>query len=266
METHKWNAEDYSQNSQIQLNLARELIAKLSLNGFEDVLDLGCGDGKVTAEIAKLVGHGSVIGVDSSASMIELATKHFPKEKNFNLSFEVMDARRLTFENRYDVVFSNAAMHWVKDHKPVVDALFKCLRQGGKILLQMGAKGGIDGFLSVVDEVISLPEWTPDFQGFEFPFGFMGVHDYQAMLSQSGFSAKRVEYLPKDVIHASQEKFKGWIRTTWVPYLERVPSEKKEQFIELIATKYIERFPLDDEGNVHVEMGMLEVEAEKLHR
>ncbi|MDF5729853.1 MAG: methyltransferase domain-containing protein [Rhizonema sp. PD38] len=263
MQTYNWNAEDYEKHSQIQQKWARELIEKLSLNGSEDVLDLGCGDGKVTVEISNVVCNGSVIGIDNSSSMITLATKQYPVEQYPNLSFQVIDARDLLFENCFDVVFSNAVLHWIKNHKPVIEGLFRSLRPGGKILLQMGAKGGISLYISVLDEILLLPEWQSYFKDFEFPYGFLGVEEYEVMLLSSCFQINRIELIPKDVTHAGKEMFKGWIRTTWMPYIERVPEEKREQFIELISTKYIAKVPIDREGYVHVAMVMLEVEAEK---
>ena len=76
MNTYSWNAADYAQHSQAQQTWARELITTLHLSANEDVLDLGCGDGKVTAELAAYVGKGSVLGVDSSLAMVELAREH----------------------------------------------------------------------------------------------------------------------------------------------------------------------------------------------
>ena len=177
MSTYTWNAEDYEKHSQAQQNWARELIDKLSLKGTEDVLDLGCGDGKVTAEISRSVENGSVIGVDNSTSMIELAVERYPSSQYSNLSFTVMDASNLSFEECFDVVFSNAALHWVKNHKPVVDGLFRSLKPSGKILLQMGGKGNASHILSVLSEIQSSPEWQPYFEGFEFPYGFLGIEE-----------------------------------------------------------------------------------------
>jgi len=263
MTTYNWNAEDYYNNSAAQQQWAKELIAKLALTGSEDVLDLGCGDGKVTYEIAQCLAKGTVIGVDNSSSMIALASQQYSVSLYPSLTFELMDARELVFENQFDVVFSNAVLHWIKDHKSVVDGLFKSLKPGGKILLQMGAKDGVSLYLSALDQVILLPEWKTYFRNFEFPYAFMGVEDYEVMLLTARFKIKRLELIAKDAIHANKEKFKGWIRTTWLPYTERVPEAKREQFIELIATKYLEIKPLDAEGNVHVPMVRLEVEAEK---
>ena len=86
MKKYSWNAEDYKQHSKNQQKWARELIARLKLKGTEDILDIGCGDGKVTAEIASDVPNGSIVGIDNSIPMIELAKKNYPTSKHPNLS------------------------------------------------------------------------------------------------------------------------------------------------------------------------------------
>src|ERR1035438_5933679 len=94
----KWNAADYAANSAAQHGWARELIARLALRGDEQVLDVGCGDGKVTAEIARVLKSGGITGIDSSRQMIEFARKTFPQAKHPNLNFQVMDARCIRSE------------------------------------------------------------------------------------------------------------------------------------------------------------------------
>ncbi|NEO17016.1 MULTISPECIES: class I SAM-dependent methyltransferase, partial [unclassified Moorena] len=76
---NQWNADDYANNSSAQLNWAKELIKKLSLMGNETLLDIGCGDGKITAKFASIINNGSVLGIDSSQTMVELARKTFRK-------------------------------------------------------------------------------------------------------------------------------------------------------------------------------------------
>src|SRR5208282_3983700 len=88
----RWNAAEYAANSTVQQSWARELIAQLHLRGDEQVLDVGGGDGKVTAEIARAVPRGSVTGIDASPQMIEFAQHTFPARKHPNLEFHVMDA------------------------------------------------------------------------------------------------------------------------------------------------------------------------------
>lgn len=264
MNTYTWNAKDYDKNSQAQQKWARELIAFLDLKGTEDILDLGCGDGKVTAEIAGLVDRGSIIGVDNSKQMIELAQEKYPLNLHPNLSFQVMDASLLTFENRFDVVFSNAVLHWVKNHQLVIQGLYKSLRVGGKILLSMGGKGGAEGIVSVMDEVRTSNKWARYFTDFEFPFTFMGIDDYHTLLNDAGFSIVRVELIPKDMTHVGKSGLEGWIRTTWLPYTGRIPEVMKNEFIDEVATNYLAIVPLTADGKAHIAMVRIEVEAEKV--
>ena len=91
----KWNAADYAANSVVQQSWARELIARLKLRGDEHILDVGCGDGKVTAEIARAVPHGTVTGIDASAEMLKFAKKTFSVAKIPNLKFKASDARAI---------------------------------------------------------------------------------------------------------------------------------------------------------------------------
>lgn len=193
MNIYTWNAKDYAFHSAAQQSWARELIAYLDVLGTEDILDLGCGDGKVSVELADLVADGSVIGVDNSEAMINLAQENYPSNKHPNLSFHIIDATKLSFENRFDVVFSNAVLHWVKNHQAVMAGMYQSLRAGGKILLSMGGKGGAEGIVSVLDDVKASSRWGQYFTHFEFPFTFPGIEEYQALLHASGFEIQRLE-------------------------------------------------------------------------
>ncbi|GIT70759.1 MAG: hypothetical protein Ct9H300mP28_05730 [Pseudomonadota bacterium] len=153
MKNYKWDAQEYEKHSQGQQKWARELIEKISLNGTENVLDLGCGDGKVTAEISKLVRKGSIIGIDNSAAMIKLATDRHSAAIYPNLSFKEMDAGNLKFDDRFDLIFSNAYCFGVKDQKPVIKGMFKSLKHGGRALLQMGGRVMLPKYLGVLSEL-----------------------------------------------------------------------------------------------------------------
>lgn len=263
MNTYSWNAKDYQSNSKAQQKWARELLADLKLTGSEDILDLGCGDGKITAEIAGLAADGSVIGVDNSTQMIALAQESYSPNQHPNLSFQVMDASALSFDVCFDLVFSNAVLHWVKNHQPVIEGLYKSLRVGGKILLRMGGKGDAEGILSIMIDVKASTKWEQYFTDFEFPFTFPGVDDYKVLLQDAGFSIIRVELIPKDMTHDGKPGLKAWIRTTWLPYTGRIPEELKDDFIEEVAEQYLTKMPLAADGKAHVAMVMIEVEAEK---
>ena len=263
MKNYKWDAREYEKNSQGQQKWARELIEKISLKGTDNVLDLGCGDGKVTADISKIVSEGSIIGVDNSAEMIKLAKERYSEAIYPNLSFQEMDVGNLQFNDRFEIIFSNAVLHWVKDQKAVIKGMFKSLKQGGRVILQMGGKGNAAGIVDVFSELQTEKKWNSYFNEFDFPFYFPETNEYKALLLDYGFTLNRIELIPKKMEHAGVEALKGWIRTTWLPYTERVPKEERERFIDIVSKEYIKRYSANSKGLINVQMIRLEVEAEK---
>lgn len=259
---HKWDAADYHKSSAAQQKWGKELIAKLALNGTERVLDIGCGDGKITAEIARRLPDGFVLGIDSSPDMIAFALQNFSLDKSPNLAFQVMDARELNFTGEFDVVFSNAALHWVIDHLPILRGVKKSLKPSGRVLFQMGGRGNAAKVFELIETLLKSPRWREYFADFSFPYGFYGPEQYTDWLISASLEPKRVELVTKDMIHSDKEKLKAWIRTTWLPYTHRIPVTQRDTFIETIATEYIDNNPLDSDGSIHVEMVRLEVEAE----
>jgi len=159
----QWDANDYAKNSSAQQKWARELITKLSLSGDESLLDIGCGDGKVTAELALNLKDGVVVGIDNSAEMIFLAKDNFPLSIYPNLSFFKQDARELSFNQEFDVVFSNAVLHWVLDHRPVLNGIYRAMKPNGRVLVQMGGKGNAASVINVVNKIIECREWQKNF-------------------------------------------------------------------------------------------------------
>lgn len=259
----RWNADDYARNSGVQAGWAEELIGKLALKGAERILDLGCGDGATTAKLAAHVPRGSVVGIDSSAEMIALALKRFPAAQNPTLRFQLADARTLPFEGAFDVVFSNAALHWVIDHRPVLAGIRRALVPGGRVLLQMGGQGNAAGVVAAAERLLADSSWARYFEGFAFPYGFHGPEEYVSWLTEAGLVALRVELIPKEAVHPSREAFEGWIRTTWIPYTQRLPEDRRPAFVTALAEAFLARHPADAAGRCLVRMVRLEVEALK---
>jgi len=172
-----WNAGDYAKHSSSQYEWAKELIPKLKLSGNEALLDIGCGDGKITVALAKNLPRGCVVGVDSSEDMITLAQSNFPQDAYPNLSFQKMDARALSFQEKFDSVFSNAALHWVIDQQSVLHGVQRSLKRGGRLLFQMGGKGNAHDILAVLDDLLREEQWQKFFGGFSFPYGFYGPEE-----------------------------------------------------------------------------------------
>lgn len=174
---YAWDAKDYSKNSQNQYQWAKELIPKLKLKGNEALLDIGCGDGKITAEIARYLPEGRVIGIDSSAQMIKLAQNTFYGKDYPNISFQVMDARKLFVQAEFDIIFSNAALHWIVDQKAVLQGVQRSLKTGGRLLFQMVGKGNAQAILGILDDLLVKKPWKEFYEDFAFPYGFFSAEE-----------------------------------------------------------------------------------------
>jgi len=260
---YHWDAEAYRTSSSNQKKWALELLSKLNLRGDERVLDIGCGDGEITAAIAQRVPRGRAVGIDSSKEMVDLATRRFPSERCPNITFLLKDAAALNFCEDFDAVFSNACLHWVIDHRPVLAGIRKCLKSSGRLLLQMGGKGNAATVLEAIDSVLKTSPWVKHFDGFVFPYAFCGPDDYRPWLEALGFNISRIELLPKDMVHQGADEFAAWLRTTWLPYTERVPEPLREEFIYEIVAAHSRIRPPDADGRIQFTMVRLEVEARK---
>ena len=282
--TAEWNAADYAANSAVQQTWARELIAQLQLRGDEHVLDVGCGDGKVTAEIARAVPRGSVVGVDASPQMIEFARKTFPRGKIPNLEFHIMDAREIggcdapsqssgrlkagdggvAATQKFDIVFSNAALHWVDDHRAFLRGAASVLRPGGRLIVSCGGKGNAHDVFVALRPEMRLKRWREFFRKLGKPYFFHNPDSYEKWLPRFGFKSRGVRLSSKDAVYDGRDGFAAWLRTTWLPYTQRVPENLRDEFVAAVMDRYIARHPLDDAGRIHVRMMRLEIDAVKI--
>ncbi|MGZ7168971.1 MAG: class I SAM-dependent methyltransferase [Halobacteriota archaeon] len=258
---HGWNAADYEQHSSSQQRWAQEVIAQLTLNGDERILDIGCGDGKVTARLAACVPRGCVLGIDSSEEMIAFAQAKFPPTRIPNLSFTLGDAAALDFDHDFDLVVSFSCLHWVHDQAAVLTGIRKSLMRSGRVVLQFGGKGNAASVRDATADVVACPRWRPYFENFHYAWTFCDPQEYRALLHNARFTPQRVELVPKDMVQKGVEELKGWFRTTWLPYVERVPEALRDEFVADIVQRYVEQNPLDAEGRAHVRMIRLEIEA-----
>jgi trans-aconitate methyltransferase len=259
---YQWNAVDYAQHSQGQERWARELLANIQLRADEQVLDVGCGDGRITAYIATQLPQGRVSGVDLSADMIAHATAQF--RQLANLSFQQCDASHLPFDNQFTLVFSNAALHWVRDHQPVLAGISRSLKPGGRFVAQMGGAGNGAAMLASFDAVGNRPPWREYFTDFVSSYGFHHPDDYVRWLGSAGLQVEECRLLAKDMVHANVSAFLGWVRTAWHPYTNVVTHARREQFIAEVVEHYLQLNPVDSAQQVHVQMMRLQVNARKV--
>jgi trans-aconitate 2-methyltransferase len=259
----EWNPEDYAKHSNPQLAWANELIAKLSLSRRETILDVGCGDGKITAKFATSVPNGFVLGVDSSAAFIDYARLHYPPSSYPNLQFKQMGARQLAYVHQFDIIFSNAALHWIEDQQEVVARCAHLLKSRGKLVISCGGSGNASDFIAIAEKQISQHPWKQYFVGFTFPYYFYSPTEYKLWLPSAGLDPARVELVEKDMTHQGRESLAAWVRTTWMPYTSRVPENMREPFILECVDAYLNKYPVDEQGRSHLKMVRLEVEAYK---
>ena len=160
------------------------------------------------------------------------------------------------------MIFSNACLHWITDHFPVLQKIRRGLKPSGGILFQMGGKENAEHIIKVMEYVIEQDKWSAFFNDFTFPYGFSSPDEYREWLTKLGFIAIRAELVSKDLIHENEGKLASWIRTTWLPYTHRVPEPEREEFIQEIVDRYIRKYPADKHGRIHLQMKRLEVQAE----
>ncbi len=135
--TFDFNGKKYQKASTHQKEWGKRLINELDLGGDEKILDLGCGDGGITIQLAELVPNGMVLGIDASQRMIEVANNY---RKN-NLSFVLKDINSLDYEDEFDLIFSNATLHWIKDHDKLFRNVYSSLKKHGILRFNFVADG-----------------------------------------------------------------------------------------------------------------------------
>ncbi len=232
-----FDGERYKKASKHQKEWGDRMIAGLDLNGDEHILDMGCGDGTLTEKLAKLVPRGRVLGIDSSASMIRTAKK---LEKG-NLEFQLMNIEHIDFKEEFDLVFSNATLHWIKGHRTMLRKVFDSLKKGGFIRFNFGSKGNCSNFNEVAQEVISNEPFKKYFRGFEWPWYMPNVSSYEIMDGEPAFKGV-IAWEENADRYFTEEELIGWLdQPTLIPFMQQVDDADKESFRELVIKKMLER-------------------------
>lgn len=233
---YEFDGDKYEKASAHQKAWGAKLISELGLKGNERVLDLGCGNGVNTALIAEALPHGEVVGIDASKGMIDTAK---PKEKT-NLRFILMDIDEMMFEDEFDVVYSNATLHWIKDHRRLLRNIFKTLRGGGLLRFNFAADGNCANFFKVVRKAMEKEEFSRFFSDFSWPWYMPTIDEYMQLISQSGFEAVKVWGENADHYFPDTATMIGWVdQPSLVPFLACMPEAYKADFREFVVVEMI---------------------------
>ena len=230
--TH-WKAKDYHFNSDEQFQVAKHIVSHIPIKGDEAVLDIGCGDGKITAMIQDRLKNGHAVGVDISPDMVAYATKMFPQ-----VTFLQKDAHSINYDNEFDIIVSFTAMQWVTDQMAALKAIHTSLKTDGKLIVEM-PQGLPLQMQQAVDKVICMPNYSDYFTDYNPNWRFYECEEYQAILEKSQFKVNSIR--SREVTHTFQtaQAFKGFI-SQWFPYLTQVPQEEKEDFLTQVFDEYMD--------------------------
>ncbi len=215
--------------------MAAEALSLLDLKGTERVLDLGCGNGIVTAQIAALVPSGSVLGVDSSADMIAFASEHFDRT---NLRFETADIRHLRFHEEFDVVVSFNALHWIPDQEHALRSIHSAMKPSAWAQLRLVPKGERKSLEDVIEETRLSSRWDLYFEGFRDPYLHLTPEQYAALAEENGFRIQRVHTSDKAWDFQSRDAFMASCAVTLVEWTKMLPEGEKPAFVADVLDRY----------------------------
>jgi SAM-dependent methyltransferase len=234
--TQTWNAAGYAANAHFVPALGQAVLELLQPQSGERILDLGCGDGALTEKLVAL--GASVVGIDSASDMVAAA-------KQRGLDAQMMDIRAITFENEFDAVFSNAALHWVKDDPdaPIAGA-FRALKPRGRFVGELGGHGCVAAITVALLAALQRRGVT---NAEEFvPWYFPTVADYETRLRNAGFAPHSVQLIPRPT--PLPTGMRGWLETFANPLCAALPPEERASFLDEVTAR-LKPVLCDTQGN-----------------
>jgi trans-aconitate methyltransferase len=232
----EWNSSRYAENARFVSDLGEPLIALLNPKPGERILDLGCGDGALTAKIAE--SGAQVLGVDASSDMISAARKR-------GLNAEVMDAYNLGLHSEFDAVFSNAALHWMKrDPDAVIEGVRRALKPAGRFCAEMGGHGNVAAI--TVALCATLERCGIANPATLIPWFFPTADEYRKRLDRASFHIDYIALIPRPT--PLPTRMQGWLETFAMPFAKSVPEAKRGAFLDEV-TERLRPVLCDESGN-----------------
>jgi len=246
--TTSWNPEVYAQNARFVSDLGEPLLELLDPRPGELILDLGCGDGALTE---KIVSFGSTVyGVDSSLPQIQAAHKR-------GLQALVMDGHHLCFKLSFDAVFSNAALHWMKDPAQVLAGVGNSLRAGGRFVGELGGKGNVQRIRAALYAELRRRRIDPVAVD---PWYYPSVEQYTDLLEETGFEVTYIDLIPRPTKLPGD--ILGWLEVFAQPFSKAVALTEREAFLAAVRES-LRKSLQDSEGSWSADYVRLRFKATK---
>jgi trans-aconitate 2-methyltransferase len=228
----EWDAAAYARISGLQAAMAAEVLALLQFEGDEQVLDVGCGNGAITSQIATRVPRGSVTGVDPSREMIAYATGHFGPGAFPNLRFDLCDARTLPFQDAFDRVVSFNALHWVPDQDAALRSIRRAMKATGRAQLRLVVDGERTSVETSVEQTRKSPRWASYFAGFRDPYLHVAPAQYAAAAEHNGLRVVERRVQDKAWDFGTPAAFHAFCAVGCVAWTEQLPDAMRDAFID----------------------------------
>jgi trans-aconitate 2-methyltransferase len=227
----RWKSESYLRFKEERMQPFRDLLQLITIQPGLSVLDLGCGTGALTSELAELLPDSRVLGIDSSVEMLKEASKI----ARDGLGFELKSIEDVS--GSWDLIFSNAAIHWVADHHSLIPHLWSMIRPGGQLALQFPSSHRNKGHIAIKDTAAESP-FSKAMDGWEWKFPVLETETYAEILFEQG--GRKITIFDKVYPHVltdADEVFAWLSGTTVLPYLERLPKRLHESFNEQLRKR-----------------------------
>ncbi len=229
-----WNAAEYQRHAAFVPALAHEVVMLLNPRPGEEILDLGCGDGSLTAQMQNL--GCSVTGIDSSQEMVAAARER-------GVDAHLVDGHSLTFSERFDAVFSNAALHWLIRPESVIAGVPRALKPAGRFVGEFGGRGNLAALVEAMRKTFAE---NPQFGSFDLPWFFPSVDEYRHMLENAGFEVRQIELIPRPTpLESGIEK---WLEIFADGITRQLSLTQKSTFMESVKRRLVDTLYTDETG------------------
>ncbi|NNE23459.1 MAG: class I SAM-dependent methyltransferase [Rhizobiales bacterium] len=243
-----WSAASYDKHARFVSDLAGPVVEWLALERGERILDLGCGDGALTEQLA--VAGADVVGVDASQDLTASARER-------GLDVQLMDGQELSFVNEFDAVFSNAALHWMTEPDRVLTGVARALKAGGRFVGEFGGHGNVAAIVTAMRATAARRGGDAALAG---PWFFPSPDVYAGMLENHGFSVRRIGLFPRPT--PLKSGMSEWLKLFRKPFFEQYGPARDEVLGEV--EDLLRPVLCDARGNWTADYVRLRFEAVKL--